>query len=1005
MPSSPQSACLGTDTLLELVEGRAAAATRARVEAHASRCEACRQLLSELASDATEAPTHDRGAPTRTPGADDTDPGELDLPLQPGARLGRYVVMSLLGAGGMGVVYAAHDPELGRPVALKLLRPHPAGPRRELEDRLRREAQAMARLSHPNVAAIHDVGQIGDRIFIAMELIRGQTLAAWLRAAPRARRDVLARFLLAGRGLAAAHAAGLVHRDFKPENVLVSDDGHVRVVDFGLARASGDEPLTITAASGTGSEQLADLTATGAVLGTPIYMAPEQHEGRPAEARSDQFSFCVALYTALYGQRPFAGDTLESLALAVRDGRLTSAPRDARVPRRLRRALLRGLSVAPADRFPTMDALLAALARDPWRRLGAAALLVGAGALAAGLVYAATAEPALCRGAARHLEGVWDGERREQVTRALTSAGAPPAAVARLAGSLDDYAARWVAMRTEACEATWLHGEQTEALLGLRTSCLDARLRELQALGERLAGADRPTAEQAVRAAQRLSDLEACADVEALTAPVRPPADPQTRQQVEALRARLAEAKAAWDAGRYRDGLAHARALIPEARALGYRPLLAEALYLEGLLADDLGQFDVAARSLEAAIWAAEASRHDVVMANALTDLMWIRAIEQADYDDLPALEARLTAALERLGRLPAREATFLSMRGRVALERGDLDAADADLQQALAIREHRFGPDDLRTLEIVFYLAGVALQRADGERALPLLERALAGQRRVYGDEHPEVAFTVETLGAALYALHRYDEAEAAYERALATYQRALGPDHHRIATVLHNLGQVHAWQGREQDELDRMRQAASLSERELGPQHPHTGDVLAGLAGALSRAGRHGEAEAMYRRALAALRTSVDPEHYWIGDALFGLGELEVELGRYEDARRSITQSLAISRKARGDGYDGADELRVLGDIEYRLGRPERSAELLAQAVAVQDPSADPGLVAWTRGLLARALYDADRDRPRALTLLDEAWRHIRADERMEEERATLEQWMKARGLRPPS
>ncbi|WP_420829491.1 tetratricopeptide repeat protein [Nannocystis pusilla] len=159
------------------------------------------------------------------------------------------------------------------------------------------------------------------------------------------------------------------------------------------------------------------------------------------------------------------------------------------------------------------------------------------------------------------------------------------------------------------------------------------------------------------------------------------------------------------------------------------------------------------------------------------------------------------------------------------------------------------------------------------------------------------------------------------------------------------------------------------------------------------------------MYRRALAALRTSVDPDHYWIGDALFGLGELEVELGRYEDARRSITRSLAISRKARGDDYGGADELRVLGDIEYRLGRPERSAELLEQAVAAQDPAADPGLVAWTRGLLARALYDAGRDRPRARTLLDEAWRHIRADARMEEERATLEQWMKARGLGPPS
>ncbi|MDC0675194.1 serine/threonine-protein kinase [Nannocystis radixulma] len=1002
------SACLGTETLLELVEGRAAEATRARVEAHASRCEACRQLLSELASDVTEVPTRDGGAlartPTPTPQRDGDATGDASLPLLPGARVGRYVVMSLLGAGGMGVVYAAHDPELGRPVALKLLRPHPDGPRRELEDRLRREAQAMARLSHPNVAAIHDVGRIGDRIFIAMELIRGQTLAAWLRAAPRSRQEILARFLLAGRGLAAAHAAGLVHRDFKPENVLVSDDGQVRVVDFGLARASGDEPLAITAPSVDGT-QLADLTATGAVLGTPSYMAPEQHAGRPAEARSDQFSFCVALYTALYGQRPFAGDTVESLALAVRDGRLAPVPRGARVPRHLRRPLLRGLAVAPADRFPTMDALLAALAREPGRRLGVAALVVGAAGLLAGLVYAYAAEPGLCRGAARHLGGVWDGERREQVTHALTQAGALPAAVAELAGSLDDYAARWVAMRTEACAATWLHGEQTEALLGLRTSCLDARLRELQALGDRLLTADRATAEQAVRAAHRLSELEGCADVDALTAPVRPPADPQTRQQVEALRSRLAEIKSFWNAGRYREGLARAQALTPEARAVGYRPLVAEALFFEGVLADELGEFDAAVRSLEAAVWSAEASRHDVVMAEALIALMWIKAIEQARYDELPAIEGRVTAALERLGRPRRREASFLSMRGRVALDRGEFAAAEADLKEALAILERRFGPDDLRTLEIVFFLAGVAIQRTDSETALPLIERVLAGQRRVYGDEHPDVGVTLETYGAALYGVHRYDEAEAAYEQALAIYQRELGPNHFRIATVLHNLGLVHAWQGREQDEIDRLRQSASLSERELGADHPHTGDVMAGLAGALSRAGRHGEAEAMYQRALASLRASVGPEHYSIGDALFGLGELEVELGRYEDAKRSITQSLVISRKARGDGYSGADELRVLGDIEYRLGRPERSAELLEQAVALQDPNADPGLIAWTRGLLARALHDAGRDRARARALLDEAWRHIRADERMEDERATLERWMQARGLTPPA
>ncbi|WAS89958.1 serine/threonine-protein kinase [Nannocystis punicea] len=1000
------SPCLGTETLLELVEGRATAATRERAWAHASRCEACSELLSELASGATEVPSGD-GALARTPDPPgEPEPGtSADDPLQPGARLGRYVLTSLLGAGAMGVVYAAHDPELGRVVALKLLRPHQYGRRPHLEERLLREAQAMARLMHPNVAAVHDVGRIGDRIFVAMEFIRGQTLAAWLRAEPRPQREILARFLLAGRGLAAAHSAGLVHRDFKPENVLVTEDGQVRVVDFGLARAAGDDPLASTAISSDGTPALADLTATGTVLGTPNYMAPEQHAGRPAEARSDQFSFCVALYAALYGARPFVGDTVESLAAAVRAGRLRPPPRGARVPRHIRRALLRGLSVAPADRFPTMDALLVALAREPGRRLRAAAGAVIAAGLVGTAAYAYAAEPGLCRGAARHLAGVWDGERREQVTLALTQAGASTGAVREVTATLDDYAARWVAMRTEACAATWIHGEQPEALLGLRTSCLDARLRELQALGERLRAADRETGEQAVRAAHRLTDLASCADVEALTAPVRPPADPQTRREVEALRARLAEVKSFWNAGRYREGLAQARTLTPAARALGYRPLVAEALHLEGVLADELGEFEAAARSLEAAVWQAEASRHDVAMANALTDWWWIAALEQARYDQLPVFEARLTAALERLGRPPAREATFLSMRGRIALERGELDAAEADLRNALAIVERRFGPDDLRTLEIVFFLAGVALQRTDGAGALPLLERVLAGQQRVLGEDHPDVAFTVETLGAALYAVHRYDEAEAAYERALAMMQRHLGPDHHRIATVLHNLALVHAWQGRDEDAIDRLRRATSLSERELGPDHPKTDDIRTALASALSRAGRYAEAEPMFRRVLANLRERVGPRHYLVGDALFGLGELEVELGRLEDARRSITESLAIIRKARGDDYAGADELRILGDIEFRLGHPGRSAELLEQSLALQSPDADPGTIAWTRALVARALYDDGRDRTRARALLREAWEHIRGDERMEEERATLEKWMQARRLRPPS
>ncbi len=306
-----------------------------------------------------------------------------------GASLGRYLVLGRLGGGGMGVVYAAHDPELDRKVAIKLVR-HDAFASSEGRARLLREAQALARLQHPNVIAIHDVGTFGEQVFIAMEHVAGQTLTAWLGSG-RPWREIVATFTLAGRGLEAAHRAGLVHRDFKPDNVLLDAEGRVRVLDFGLARSAQDsESPPIDPAAPTGAAApVAALTETGAILGTPAYMSPEQHLGQPTDARTDQFSFCVALFEALYGLRPFAGETVATLALEVTTGRVQSPPRGAKVPAFVHAALLRGLRSRPDERFASMGELLAALARDPRRRvLGRLALLGAAcAALAAGAGY------------------------------------------------------------------------------------------------------------------------------------------------------------------------------------------------------------------------------------------------------------------------------------------------------------------------------------------------------------------------------------------------------------------------------------------------------------------------------------------------------------------------------------------------------------------------------------------------------------------------------------------
>jgi serine/threonine-protein kinase len=295
------------------------------------------------------------------------EPGDTPGGSAPGSTVGRFVVEGTLGAGGMGVVLSAFDPTLNRKVALKLLRPD-AGARGEVgRELLRREAQAMAQLAHPNVATVYEVGTVGEQLFVAMELVEGQTLGGWLRQGPRDWRAMVAMFVAAGRGLEHAHAAGLVHRDFKPDNVLVGRDGRPRVTDFGLVslRAAGPR-LAMESPVQTLSQ-----------AGTVAYMAPEQLRGEPSDARSDQFAFCVALHHALYGERPFAADAPPEARSAP-----PRPPPGRRVPARLFPVIARGLAAAPEQRWPSMSALLKELSREPQRRwlwaAGLALLAVGA---------------------------------------------------------------------------------------------------------------------------------------------------------------------------------------------------------------------------------------------------------------------------------------------------------------------------------------------------------------------------------------------------------------------------------------------------------------------------------------------------------------------------------------------------------------------------------------------------------------------------------------------------
>jgi predicted Ser/Thr protein kinase len=454
------------------------------------------------------------------PDAGEVEADERLEALAPGAALARFTLERRLGSGAMGEVWAARDPELDRTVAVKVLAPRWTSARARV--RLLREAQALAKLRHENVVTVFDVGEERGRLYIAMELAEGQTLADWLRAKQRSWREVRDVFVAAGRGLAAAHAAGIVHRDFKPGNVLVGAAG-VRVVDFGLA-ARGDEPASVDSG---GSPEAADirLTRTGKLVGTPVYMSPEQLRGERATPRSDQWSFCVALHEALYGRRPFAGEDVPALASAIARGpRFAAGP-----PRSLVAILRRGLRVDPEARFPSMDALVHALVRVG---LGLRRAMVAAGVAAAALAtivggwaWMRRAEGDPCGGGRTLAADMWNDAARGRVRAAFAATRRSYAAdtFSRVDAALTAKVDEWSRAHREACEATRVHHVQSDALLDLRAACLDRARRDTISLVSTLGEVTGDAMDRAVGAVADTGSISSCADVQALTTAIPPP--------------------------------------------------------------------------------------------------------------------------------------------------------------------------------------------------------------------------------------------------------------------------------------------------------------------------------------------------------------------------------------------------------------------------------------------------------------------------------------------------
>ncbi len=823
----------------------------------------------------------------------------------------RFVLVRRLGSGGMGEVLLAYDPELDRKVAIKLLHRELGQPNADAG--LLREARAAARLQHPNVVMIFELGRAGDRLFVAMEYVEGRTLRAWLRERPRTRTEILLAFEQAGRGLAAAHDAGLVHRDFKPDNVLVGEDGRVRVADFGIASLVD------------GSSETPDgRAATSPVAGTPRYMAPEQYGGADVDPRADQFAFCVSLWEALAGTSPFVAASAGELAAKVADGELASPPRS--MPRALVRALQRGLSVDPGRRFADMRGLLDAVARvrtAPRRR----ATVVGvAGAIVLGGAAARQLAPAHTDCAAPDLpplvttEAAW-------VDR-LAREGESTANARDALAALQSFEARWHDAVGQACDATHVRGERSTAVLDARMACLTRLHQRARVLVDMLSTVDRAGAWRAIDAAVELPPPARCMGVEGAAVPD----DPCTIE----LDARLDEATTLRELGRPGEALDAARTAVAAARECGPSTRLAEARTLAASLAAD-NQVPGADDELRRAATGAIAEDAYAAMAQAATRLAGLEGAERGRPAEARAWIEIADAAAQRSGDDILVTDVMVAKAG-LELEFGAVDDASALADSAWSRRRREFGDDHPRVARVLTLRAWVEQYRLRWDEASALHAEAAEILGHWYPADHPAFAANHAATAVIAAARGRVDEAEAAHRRAIALLERARGPTHRDVGVPLTNLASLLAESGRPEEALTLADRVEAIATADQNSRLLDAAVVVRGVA--LAETGRLAEAEIAWRRVLELRAVSQGPNDPGTAMAHYSLCRVLTMEAQFDDALEHCRRAIAVEEFTYGRAHPSLfDTLELLAEAAQGAQRLPEAIAALERAAALGD------------------------------------------------------------------
>ena len=867
-------------------------------------------------------------------------------PLGVGSELvGRFLITRVLGEGGMGTVYVARDATLGREVAIKVH--HAAGG----AHRLRREAVAMARLAHPNVVTVFEVGDLAGRPFVVMEYVTGTTLRAWLAAEPRSVREILAMVLAAGEGLAAAHDAGLVHRDVKPENVLIGADGRARVGDFGLAREldSLDEPRAPVDASV--ENLMTPVTQTGAVLGTPAYMSPEQFAGAPVDARADQFAFCVTAWEALWRERPFAGASYAQLHAAIALGTRRPPPSTPKVPGRVRLALERGLSVDPANRFPTMHVLLDAMRpatrrRRRWLFAGAA---IPAAGIAAFLGLRGAPEPACDTAGLAELAAI-----RTDLPAALRQHGA--AQIADQAAKVQQsYATAFRGNAQRACEATRAHDWSPEIAAQSRVCfAITARTAALS-----LAGVDPARPMDVLRHLRRLPPEDQCRNQTHLASRPPIPGDPK---QLDALTEAKATLAVGFDSAEDHDFAQLRRSLdkLAASPAHGDLGIAAGMMVLRGWLAFDGGQLAETRKLFIDAYYAGRAIDDEQISSVALGLLIG----DAAKLGLEPAtVKEWLRTALADADRVRVRSPWLAGRVYTVAARAADLGEDAPSALMFVARARTVLSPGDPSWIATFAVEGAVQMWSGHVDDGVKAYDSAIAQEIAYAGPDDPEVASLLGNYAASLLEVERLEPALRAADRATEIIGHLADPNDDRIDPIRVNLAAVLIGANQDDEALGLLETARANNVRRFGETNTIVANIDSNLATIYNARGDHDKAIAFLGSALAIEEKLLGPDHVDVASVYFNLAASY----RYKhDYRGSITAALHAAQIF-GARSPGSDRHRMALTMAA-LGANEahdyaQALTLTASVLGFAQRAETPQTLAWAQLERARALIALGR------------------------------------------